>query len=243
MPQIHKHFTSDQVKELLERYLNKEIERRHIQEILGIKKRRFFMLLRQYKENPQQFTIQYERNTSPRISMDLEQNLLKELTIEKEIILNKDIPLRSYNYSYIRDLLRKKYHQEISLPTVIDRAKRHGFYLKKPKRTVHDREVLTHYVGELIQHDSSYHLWAPAAKEKWYPITSLDDYSRFLLYATLVKKETTWTHILALQTLIDCLTLIMLILILSSALCKAVTRFGETIKNLLMKLTLNGSGF
>jgi len=33
MPQIHKHFTSDQVKELLERYLSKEIERRYIQEI------------------------------------------------------------------------------------------------------------------------------------------------------------------------------------------------------------------
>ncbi len=57
-------------------------------------------------------------------------------------------------------------------------------------------------MGELIQHDSSYHLWAPAAKEKWYLVIPLDDYSRFLLYATLVKKETSWTHILALQTVI-----------------------------------------
>jgi hypothetical protein len=57
-------------------------------------------------------------------------------------------------------------------------------------------------VGELIQHDSSHHLWAPAAQEKWYLITSLDDYSRFILYAALVNKETSWTHILALQTVI-----------------------------------------
>ena len=203
MSQVHKRFTSDQVKELLERYSNNEIERKYIQEILGIKKSRFFMLLKQYKENPQHFTVQYQRTSAPRsISPEIEQNILKELAIEKEIIQNKDVPLRSYNYSYIKDRLGKTYHQKVSLPTIIDRAKKHAFYLKKPKKAIHDREVLTHYVGELIQHDSSHHLWAPAAQEKWYLITSLDDYSRFILYAALVNKETSWTHILALQTVI-----------------------------------------
>jgi hypothetical protein len=52
MSQIHKRFTSDQVKELLERYSKREIERKYIQEILGIGKSRFFMLLNQYKEHP-----------------------------------------------------------------------------------------------------------------------------------------------------------------------------------------------
>ena len=202
MSQLHKRFTSDQVKELLERYLKKEVERSYIQEILAIKKRRFFTLFNQYKEDPQHFSIQYQRATPPRISPEIEQNILKELTIEKGIIQNKEIPLKSYNYSFIKDRLRKKYRQKVSLTTVIRRAKKHGFYLKKPKRTLHDREVLTRYVGELIQHDSSYHLWAPTAQEKWYLITSLDDYSRLILYATLVKKETTWAHILALQTVI-----------------------------------------
>lgn len=55
---------------------------------------------------------------------------------------------------------------------------------------------------ELIQHDSSYHLWAPSAQEKWYLITSLDDYSRYILYAQLLKKETSWAHIVALETMI-----------------------------------------
>ena len=203
MSQLHKRFTSDQVKELLERYLKKEIERTYIQEVLGISRRRFFMLLRECKEDPQHFTIQYQRTRAPRsISHDVEQNILNELTVEKKIIQNKDIPLKSYNYSYIRDRLRGRYHQKVSLPTIIDRAKKHGFYLKKPKRSSHDREVLTRYAGELIQHDSSFHLWAPAAKEKWYLITSLDDYSRFILYAALIEKETSWTHIQALQTVI-----------------------------------------
>jgi transposase len=203
MSQLHKRFTSDQVQELLERYSRNEIERKYIQEILGISKRRFFMLLKEYKGNPQLFTIQYRRTTPPRsISPDIEQNILKELTTEKKLIEDKEIPLRSYNYSYIKDRLGKTYHQKVSLNTIIDRAKKQGFYLKKPQKTAHDREVLTRYVGELIQHDSSYHLWVPAAQEKWYLITSLDDHSRFILYAAMVRKETSWTHILALQTVI-----------------------------------------
>jgi hypothetical protein len=202
MPQLHKRFTSDEVKELLERYLKKEVERSYIQQILGIKKRRFFLLINQYREDPKHFSIQYQRATPARISPEVEQNLLRELMIEKELIHDKQTPLKSYNYSFIKDHLRKKYRQKVSLTTVIRRAKKHGFYLKKPKRTTHDREVLTRYVGELIQHDASYHLWAPAAQEKWYLITSLDDYSRLILYAALVKKETTWAHILALQTVI-----------------------------------------
>src|SRR4030042_849 len=203
MPQIHKRFTSDQVKEFLDRYSKNEIERKYIQEILGIKRRRFFVLLKQYKENPQHFTVQYQRTRAPRtISPMIEQTILKELSIEKRIIQNKKIPLKSYNYSYIKDRLKVTYHQEVSLPTIINRAQKHGFYLKRPKRAVHDREVLTHYIGELIQHDASFHLWAPAAQEKWYLITSLDAHSRLILYATLVKQETSWSHIQALQTVI-----------------------------------------
>jgi len=203
MFQLHKRFTSDQVKELLERYSKNEIERKYIQEILGISRRRFFMLLKEYKENPQLFTIEYRRTTPSRsISPNIEQNILKELAIEKKLIEDKEIPLRSYNYSYIKNRLDKTYHQRVSLNTIIDRAKKQGFYLKKPQKTVHDREVLTHYVGELIQHDASYHLSYRPAREKWYLITSLDDYSRLLLYAVLVKTETSWTHILALQSVI-----------------------------------------
>jgi hypothetical protein len=200
---LHKRFSADELKKLFGRYLQKEVKRKHIQDVLRIKKSRFFLLLKQYKKNPMEFTIQYQRTTPPRIiSPEIEHNILKELAIEQKIIQDKEVPLTSYNYSYIRDRLKVTYHQKVSLPTIIDRAKTHGFYLKKPKRTLHDRELLTHYVGELIQHDASYHLWAPAAKEKWYLITSLDDYSRFMLYAALVQQQTSWTHILALQTVI-----------------------------------------
>ena len=82
---------------------------------------------------------------------------------------------------------------------LLTRAKRGGFYLKKSKKKAHDREVLTNYVGELIQHDSSHHKRSPYAKSKWYLITSIDDCSRFLLYYKLIERETSWAHIEAME--------------------------------------------
>lgn len=203
MAQLHKKFTDDQVIELLGKYLRKEVGRRYIQEILGINKTRFFALIKAHRDNPSQFSIQYVRKVKTReIPKEIENNILKELSIEKKLIEDKNVPLRSYNYSYIKDRLEGQYKQKVSLSTIIDRARKNDFYFRRPKRTVHDREVLTNYAGELIQHDSSYHLWAPNAQEKWHLITSLDDYSRYILYAKLLKKETSWAHILALETLI-----------------------------------------
>jgi hypothetical protein len=203
MVQIHKTFSDEQIKELMQRYSNQQVDRKHLQEIFGIKERRFFDLLKKYKEDPQNFTVQYHRISNPKIPKVVEKNIIKELKTEQKIIQNPNVPLRTYNYSYIRDLLAQKYKQQVSLPTIIDRAKKNDFYLpKKQKKTIHDREVLTHYIGELIQHDSSYHLWSPAAHEKWHLITSLDDFSRYILYAALIKKETSWAHISALQSVI-----------------------------------------
>jgi len=200
--QLHKRFRDAQVKELIERYLKGQIERKYIQEILGIKRRWFCGLVKRYRDNPEAFSIRYSRKNKTRlIARSIEKNIIKELAIDKGLIENKNVPLKRYNYSYVKTRLETVYHQNVSLPTIIRRAKKHGFYLKKKsKKDLHDREVITNYIGELIQHDTSYHLWSPPAGEKWYLITSLDDYSRFILYAALVKKETSWAHIVALQT-------------------------------------------
>lgn len=204
MSQIHKRFTDDHVKALFEKYLKKEIEGNYIQTILGIKRRRFFELIKKFKKNPEHFTVKYKRRKGTRkISKKAEEVILRELFIDKKIILDKDIITKSYNYSFIKRRLRDKYNEKVSLPTIIDRAKKNDFYIpRKKKRKIHDREVLTNYPGELIQHDASHHIWAPDSKEKWYLITSLDDYSRFILYAKLVRKETSFSHIRAIESVI-----------------------------------------
>ena len=61
MVQLHKKFTDSQVKEFISRYLRKEIKRNYIQDILGIKRRRFCELVKKYQENPDTFSIQYTR--------------------------------------------------------------------------------------------------------------------------------------------------------------------------------------
>ncbi len=202
--QIHTKFTNDQVKELMQKYLNKELERKYIEQILGIGKSRFFELAGLYRNSPKEFSVEYKRS-GPTRSIDpaIKTNILKELAIDKKAIANKNIPLYRYNYSYVQKRLQGEYKQIISLPTIIRCAKANGFYLPKAnKPKTHDREVLTNNVGELIQHDASYHLWAPDAGVKWTLITSLDDHSRLMLYAKLVEHESSWAHIEALQSVV-----------------------------------------
>lgn len=200
--QLHKKFNDCQVKDLMTRYLQKKIERKDLQKVLGIKKTRFFALIKRLKEDPKNFSVSYFRSMPTRtISKDIETNIIKELNTEKDLIKAKDVPIRCYNYSYIRDILKSDYKQKVSLSTVINRAKTNGFYLTKPKRKVHEKKVITNYPGELIQHDSSHHQFSKYAN-KWYLITSLDDYSRLILYAVLVERETTWVNIIALRVVI-----------------------------------------
>lgn len=202
--QIHKTFTTDQVKELLVKYLNKEVERKYIQEILKIGKSRFFELIQAYRKDSSAFSVDYKRcNESRRIDPTIKNIIIKELAIDKKAIQNKAVPLYKYNYSYIQKRLETKYKQSTSLSTIIRYAKTHDFYLAKRKTPkAHDREVLTSHIGELIQHDASYHLWAPDAGVKWTLITSLDDHSRFMLYAKLVEQESSLAHIQALESVI-----------------------------------------
>jgi len=200
--QIHKKFTNEQIKDLMKRYLDNQIKREHVERILGIGKTRFFALLKSYRSNPEKFSIGYARIRPTRaIDPAIEKNLQKELKTTKKFIDNKDIPIWSYNYSFIKNDLKRRYKQKISLSTIILRAKQYGFYIGKDKKhKAHDREVITNHTGELIQHDSSLHLWSPWAKEKWWLITSLDDFSRFILYAMLVSRDTSLAHIRASQT-------------------------------------------
>jgi len=43
MQQLHKKFTNEQIRQLIQRYLNKEIKGKYFQSILGIKKTNFLL--------------------------------------------------------------------------------------------------------------------------------------------------------------------------------------------------------
>ena len=202
MTQVHRRFTDDQVKVLLSGYCQGLLRRAEIQEMVGIGKTRFFALLREYRAEPEAFSVAYERDAPGRLPAAAEVEIERELLREKAIVEDKRLPISGYNYSALRDRLWKKGVQ-VSVTTIIDRAKGLDCYKPRKKRKAHDREVLTASIGALIQHDSSLHLWSPFAQEKWSLITSIDDFSRMLLFADFVLKDTTWAHIQATQALMQ----------------------------------------
>jgi transposase len=202
MTQLHRRFTDDQIKVLLNGYCQGLLGRGEIQEILDIGKTRFFALLKEYRQDPEAFSVAYERHTPGRLSGAVEEEIERELLREKEIVEDKRLPISGYNYSALRDRLKKQ-GVEVSVTTIIDRAKDLDCYKPRKKRKAHDREVLTASIGALIQHDSSQHLWSPFAQEKWRLITSIDDFSRMLLFADFVPEDTTWAHIQAAQALMQ----------------------------------------
>lgn len=196
--QIHKKFSDEQVIAIMENYLAREITAKEAMAKLELQRSQFFNLAAKYRDGSNNFTIKHKGNAGNRkISEDTSSLILVELKKEKKLIDNKDMPIKFYNYSAVKDALGKV---SVSLPTIINLAKVHGYYLKKPERKIHDREVLTNLIGELLQHDSSFHLWSPYMKTKLYLITTIDDYSRLLLYAELIEEENVWAHIMALKS-------------------------------------------
>jgi len=199
MGQIHKRFTAEQVKVLLKGYCQGILDRPAIEETLGISRPTFFLLLKEYRRNPDEFSLVYHRKTPTRIPASVEKEIEAALMLEKGLIEDTGLPISGYNYSAIRDRLAK-HDIKVALSTIIDRAKGLGCYQARPKKKAHDREVVTTAIGALIQHDASHHKWSPYAGERWVLITSIDDFSRKLLYADFVEQETTWAHIKAAES-------------------------------------------
>jgi transposase len=123
--QIHKRLTDEQVRMILSRYVANEMKTSEAMELLGIKRRQFFEWVQRYRKDPACFTVRYNRDEKNRKLDDtINKCILKELAIEKALIDNHSMPIRFYNYSYIQDQIKKNHQKKVSLPTIIDRAKK-----------------------------------------------------------------------------------------------------------------------
>lgn len=201
--QLHKRITEEVVKEILDRYVHQEINLTSAIVQLGVKRSRFFRLLKRYrKEGKKIFSVAYVRATPARITETNEKLLKSELIKEHALVVDPKLPIHEYNYSAIRDTLRDRYGVKVSVPTIIARAKKLQFYLPRKEKRIHDREVITNYVGELIQHDASVHHWSPYVTTPWHAITSIDDHSRLLVFADLFEHENRWHHICSVESVV-----------------------------------------
>lgn len=200
--QLHRRFSDKEVQRILTQYEEERLDLGAALLLLKVGRSRFFELCTAFRTNPDTFTIRYERVSPLRITTTTEQLIVQELKKEKKLIDNPAIPITQYNYSAVRDAIVQAQGSAPSLHTIISRAHAQGFFKEKPKKKIHDRVVETDYPGQLLQHDSSLHLWSPLLDKKWYLITTLDDFSRKLLYAELWERETTWAHICALKSVV-----------------------------------------
>ncbi len=126
--QVHKRLIDEQVKMVVDRFIRKELSSEQAMQLLGLKRSQFFEWVRRYRESEAAFTIQYHREGKSRgVRPVVERRILQELKAEKALIDDPSLPVRFYNYSYIRDQLSRKYGYRVSLPTIIDRAKKTVF--------------------------------------------------------------------------------------------------------------------
>ena len=105
MDQLHKRFTVEQVKVLLQGYVQGSMGRSELEELLQINKTRFFELLKEYRHNPETFSIEYERTTPAHLSAEVEATIREELLREKALVEDPVLPIWDYNYSALRDRL------------------------------------------------------------------------------------------------------------------------------------------
>lgn len=135
---LRKLFSTKEVKEILKRYLGREIGVEHALALFKIKRRQFFKLLKAYREDPESFSLEYRRNRpTNQIDSKTEKKILVELEKEKELITDQRNPIRFYNYSYVQNVLEEKHGVDVSLSTIIRRAKKGGFMKRRnPEKTM-----------------------------------------------------------------------------------------------------------
>ncbi len=201
--QLYKRFTTDQVKIILRWYEENALTLVDARSRLELSEDRFFKILKRYRENPDAFAVGYpKRIAHNRLNQDTDTIIHQELEKEKALIRNPTMPVQYYNYAAVRDEVERKLKLRISAETVRRRAYDWGFVTAKPLPKRHDRIVMTTAAGMIFQHDASDHLWTPYAQKKWQLITTLDDYSRKLLYADFFEHQTAWAHIQAVESVI-----------------------------------------
>jgi transposase len=125
--QLHKRFSDAEVKQVLEKFEKKTLTLDEVSRFLKVKRRRIFKLLKLYRQDPNGFSIEFARSKPPRrIDPKSEKKIVVELEKEAALIADKRNPVTFFNYSYLKNLLKEKHGVEVSLPTIISRAKKMG---------------------------------------------------------------------------------------------------------------------
>lgn len=193
---IHKRLPVEFVEEVLISFNQHRISEKEAMELLGVRRSRLHQIRKRWllsnRKRPFQLW-QRKENAFHVISPEVRGWLDKELHyIQKEAEKFRG----KFNFAFLSEEAQKEFGRPFCRNSIRLYALRNGYYhaLPSEKGKVYTR-FETSGPGALFQHDSSYHLWLPKTDEKHYLILTKDDYSRRVVGARIVKRETTFEHL------------------------------------------------
>lgn len=107
------------------------------------------------------------------------------------------------NNCHIADLLEEELPKKLHPSTVRDILIENKLYQPKPQKRRPRKRFEMASFGQLVQMDTSEHLWLPLLGKETCMIALEDDHSRELLGAQLVERDTTWNNMLLIRRVIE----------------------------------------
>jgi len=193
---VHKRLPVAFVKEVLESFNSHRISEKEAMELLGIRRSRLHQLRKRWllSSRKRPFGLwQRGENAFHVISEEVSEWLDRELHyIQKEA----DLFRGKFNFAFLAEEAEKRFHRPFCRNSLRLYALKNGYYhaLPEEKGKVYTR-FETSGPGALFQHDSSHHLWLPRTEERQYLLLTKDDYSRRVVGARIVRRETTFEHL------------------------------------------------
>jgi len=193
---IHKRLPVEFVQEVLSSFNQHRISEKEAMDLLGVKRSRLHQLRKRWllknRKNPFRLWRRVD-NAFHVLTEEVRQWLDKEL---KYIRQEADLFRGKFNFAFLAEEAEKRFGRPFCRNSLRLYALRSGYYHALPdeKGKVYTR-FETSGPGALFQHDSSYHLWLPHRREKQYLILTKDDYSRRVVGARIVERETTFEHL------------------------------------------------
>ena len=98
MRKIHKKFSSEQVKEVLDKYEKSIFKKQITEQLLGIKLSQFFNLLKGYRNDKAKFSIDYRRSTNT--NENETERLILYFRVHLRILNRKEISIKTGIFMY-----------------------------------------------------------------------------------------------------------------------------------------------
>jgi hypothetical protein len=193
---IHKTLPVKFVEEVLESFNQRWISEKEAMDLLGVKRSRLHQLRKKWllRSKRRPFGLwQRAENAFHVISPEVEEWLDSELRYIRQ---EAETFRGRFNFAFLAEEAEKRFHRPFSRNSfrlyVLKKGDCHT--LPEEKGKVYTR-FESSGPGALYQHDSPHHLWLPCTGRKQYLILTKDDYSRRVVGARMVERETTFEHL------------------------------------------------